>query len=250
MKPAVFLILFIISLGLTGPCVSVAADSVDNRLWAELLKAHVKNGRVDYDGFQQDEAKLDQYLAVLSATDPADLSYNHQFAFYINAYNAFTIKLILTRYPGINSIKEIRSFFSSPWSKKFISLNGFKVNLDHIEHDILRPRFKDPRMHFAINCAAKSCPPLLNEPYEGDTLESRLDEQTRRFINHPGNTFLKHDTLFVSRIFNWFQADFSGNPLSFIRRYANDDLKQALDDTAVTGDISIQYLYYDWTLNR
>jgi hypothetical protein len=250
MKPAVFFIFVIISMGLAGPDLSVAADSVDNRLWAELLKAHVQNGRVDYDGFKQDESKLDRYLAILSATDPGTLFHNHQFAFYINAYNAFTIKLILTRYPGINSIKEISSFFSNPWHKKFIPLNGFKVNLDHIEHDILRSRFKDPRMHFAINCAAKSCPPLLNKPYEGDTLESRLDEQTRRFINHPGNTFLKDGTLFISRIFKWFEADFSGKPLSFISRYADDALKQALDNTAATGEIPIQYLYYDWTLNR
>ncbi len=250
MKPAFFLILFILSTGWAGPDLSFAADFVDNRLWAELLQDHVKNGRVDYDGFKQDEAKLDQYLAILSATDPGTLSHNHQFAFYINAYNAFTIKLVLARYPGINSIKETGGFFSNPRSKKFIPLSGFKVNLDHIEHDILRPRFKDPRMHFAINCAAKSCPPLLNEPYEGDTLESLLDEQTRQFINHPKNTFLKDGTLFVSRIFKWFEGDFSDNPLGFIRRYADDALKQALDNTAATGEIDIQYLYYDWTLNR
>ncbi len=250
MKPVLFLLLLITSTVLTGPVCSVAADSVDNRLWADLLNDHVKNGRVDYDGFKQDEARLDRYLDILSRTDPGALSDNHQFAFYINAYNAFTIKLVLTRYPGINSIKEIRSFFSGPWSQKFIPLNGFTVSLDHIEHDILRNRFKDPRIHFAINCAARSCPPLLNEPYEGDTLETLLDEQTRRFINHPGNTFVKDGTLFVSRIFHWFEADFSGNPLRFIRRYADDPLKQALDKTSATGDIHIQYLYYDWTLNR
>ena len=237
-------------MGLAGPDLSVAADSVDNRLWAELLKDHVQNGRVDYDGFKRDEAELDRYLAILSARDPADLSHQHQFAFYINAYNAFTVKLILTRYPGINSIKEIGSFFSNPWSKKFIPLNGFKVSLDHIEHDILRNRFKDPRIHFAINCAARSCPPLSNTPYEGDTLETRLEEQTRQFINHVGKPFLKDNTLFVSRIFKWFEDDFSGNPLGFIRQYADNSLKQALENASAGGDIHLEYLPYDWTLNR
>ena len=249
MKSAV-LIFFALAAVLIHPVFSFSGGPVDNRLWAELLKDHVTGGRVDYDGFKQDEVKLDQYLAVLSATDPSALSYNHRFAFYINAYNAFTIKLILTRYPGINSIKEISSFFSNPWSRKFIPLNGFKVSLDHIENDILRTRFKDPRIHFAINCAARSCPSLSSIPYEGDTLETRLDEQTRQFINDPGNTFLKGNTLFVSRIFKWFEDDFSGNPLGFIRQHAEDPLKQALDKASARGSIDLEPLYYDWTLNR
>jgi hypothetical protein len=247
---SVIVICLALPMGWIFPVTATAEGPVDNRLWAQLLKAHVTDGRVDYDGFKQNEARLDQYLAILSATDPQTLSRRHQFAFYINAYNAFTVKLILTRYPGINSIKEISSFFSNPWSRKFIPLDGFKVSLDHIEHDILRSRFKDPRVHFAINCAAQSCPPLSSTPYEGSTLESRLDEQTRRFINDPGNTFLKGDTLFVSRIFKWFEDDFSGNPLGFIRQYADASLKQALDQASAKGDIRLEYLYYDWTLNR
>ena len=243
-------LLLILVCCLLFPGLSSGTPSVDNTIWAELLDKHVTEQGVDYDGFQQDEAKLDQYLAILSSIDPADLSRNHQFAFYINAYNAFTIKLILTRYPGINSIKEIGSFFSNPWSKKFISLNGFTVNLDHIEHDILRPRFKDARVHFAINCAAKSCPPLLNAPYEGSTLETRLEERTKQFINNPANTFLKGSTLFVSKIFKWFADDFSENPLRFIRQHARGRLKQDLEKAAENGEITLQYLHYDWTLNR
>ena len=232
------------------PGLSAGAPTVDNTIWAELLQRHVTDKRVDYDGFKQDEAELDQYLAILSSIDPTALSRNHQFAFYINAYNAFTIKLILTRYPGINSIKETGSFFSNPWSKKFIPLNGFTVNLDHIEHDILRPRFKDARVHFAINCAARSCPPLLNVPYEGSTLETQLDEQTKKFINTPANTFLKGSTLFVSRIFKWFAGDFSGSPLGFIRQHARGRLKKDLEKAAGSNEITLQYLHYDWTLNR
>ncbi len=227
---------------------AVVAGGVDNSIYKELLANHVKKSRVDYDGFKRDEAQLNKYLEILSATDPDTLSRNHKFAFYINAYNAFTIKLILSRYPEINSIKEIRSFFSSPWSKKFISLDGWTVSLDYIEHEVLRPKFKDPRIHFAINCAAKSCPPLLDRPYEGETIETRLDEQTRAFINTPRSTFVKDNTLFINKIFDWFSDDFSDNPLLFIRQYADEGLKADLD--AAGSAIKISYLHYNWNLNR
>ncbi|HCY87086.1 MAG TPA: DUF547 domain-containing protein [Desulfobacteraceae bacterium] len=227
---------------------SAIAGGVDNSIYKNLLDKHVKNGRVSYDGFKQDEALLDQYLAVLSAADPEHLTRNHRFAFYINAYNAFTIKLILSRYPDINSIKEIGSFFSGPWSKKFISLNGWTVSLDYIEHEVLRPKFKDPRIHFAINCAARSCPPLMGEPYEGEHIETQLDRQTRAFINNPRSTFVKDNTVFISKIFDWFEEDFNGNPLFFIRQYAGDRLKANLDTAG--PEPKIKYLYYDWSLNR
>lgn len=233
----------ILLLPLTG-----AAQGVDNSIYKALLENHVKNNRVSYDGFQRDQALLDQYLDILSAVDPDTLGRNHRFAFYMNAYNAFTIKLILTRYPEINSIKEIGSFFSGPWSKKFISLNGRNVSLDYIEHEVLRPVFKDPRVHFAINCAAKSCPPLFNRPFEGDRLETQLDRLTREFINDPKSTFVKDNTLFVSKIFDWFDEDFNDNPLHFVRQYAGERLKKDLD--AAGSDIRVSYLRYDWSLNR
>ena len=220
----------------------------DNRIYASLLKKHVTNKRVNYDGFKKDEKLLDEYLAVLNRTNPKLLSKKNQFAFYINAYNAFTIKLVLTKYPGINSIKEVGSFFSNPWSKKFILLQGKTVSLDHIEHEILRPRFKDPRVHFAINCASKSCPPLRDEPYEGDTLENQLNHQTSQFINDKKNTFVKEDTLFISKIFKWFEKDFSDNPLLFIQRYAHEELNKKIDSPG--RNLKINYLNYDWTLNR
>ena len=224
------------------------AAALDNSIYATLLLQHVKGNRVDYDGFKRDEALLDDYLAILSAADAKSLSQNQRFAFYINAYNAFTIKLILTKYPGINSIKEIGSFFSNPWSKKFISLGGKTVSLDHIEHDILRPSFKDPRIHFAINCASKGCPPLLNQPYEGERLEAQLNTMAKRFINDPKRTFLKENTLFVSKIFKWFEEDFKGGPLLFIRQYADDEFRAELD--AAGPGVKFTYLNYDWTLNR
>ena len=233
---------------LAGTAGATLAGGVDNSIYGELLAKHVRSGRVDYDGFKSDEALLDQYLSILSGTDPQSLTRNHQFAFYINAYNAFTIKLILTHYPEINSIKEIGSFFSGPWSKKFISLDGWNVSLDHIEHEVLRPRFKDPRIHFAINCAARSCPPILDRPYEGDRIEAQLDTQTRAFINNPKSTFVKDDKLFISKIFDWFEEDFNDNPLLFIRQYAGDRLRADLD--AAGPEVKIVYLHYNWSLNR
>jgi len=243
---------YILTLLLTALCLmspgTLLATGVDNSIYAQLLEKYVKKGRVDYEGFKQDQDLLDQYLAVLSGTDPDTLTRNHKFAFYINAYNAFTVKLILTRYPELNSIKELGSFFSNPWSKKFISLGGWTVSLDHIEHEVLRPEFKDPRVHFAINCAARSCPPLLNRPYEGETLEKQLDAQTREFINNKRSTFVKNNSLFISKIFDWFDEDFNDNPLLFIRQYAGDRLRSELDKAG--PKVKISYLYYDWTLNR
>jgi len=245
--PANFILLFILVLTLTlSPSTAVA--EVDNSIYASLLKQHTKGGRVDYDGFKKDEARLDGYLSILSKTDVDKLSRNTRFAFYINLYNASTIKLILTRYPGINSIKEIGSFFSNPWSKKFIPLKGRTVSLDHIEHDILRPIFKDPRIHFAINCASKGCPPLLKQPYEGNTLEAQLDTVTRAFINDSKRIFLKGSTLFVSKIFKWFEDDFNGSTLLFIRQYADDQFLAELE--AASSGVKLTYLDYDWTLNR
>ncbi len=246
-KSAIYICcLFILFLFFTG--LSLARADVDNRIYATLLKKHVTNEHVNYDGFQKDEKLLDDYLAILGHVNVNSLSKKGQFAFYINVYNAFTIKLILTKYPGINSIKEIGSFFTNPWNIKFISLQGKTVTLDHIEHKILRPRFKDPRVHFAINCASKSCPPLLDEPYDEKNLENQLNNQTRKFINDKRNTFLKKNTLFISKIFKWFQKDFADKPILFIRQHASDELKEKLDSSE--GDVKISYLNYDWTLNR
>ena len=220
---------------------------VDNRIYATLLEQHVKKNRVDYEGFKRDEALLDSYLAILSSIDTNRLSHNEKFAFFINAYNAFTIKLILTKYPGINSIKEIGSFFSNPWSQKFISLNDHTVSLDYIEHEVLRPTFKDPRVHFAINCAAKGCPPLFNQPFDGKKLEAQLDERTAEFINDASAVYLKENTLYTCKIFSWFAEDFNDNPLIFIKKYARGDFKERL---AAGNSIKISYLPYDWALNR
>jgi hypothetical protein len=223
-----------------------ARAEVDYGLYAELLKAHVHEGVVSYAGFKADEARLDEYLARVGRIDPDQLPRAERFAYYINAYNAWTIKLILTGYPGVKSIKELGSLLQSPWKKPFVHINGRTLTLDEIEHSILRPEFKDPRVHFAINCASKGCPPLLDEPYRGAALDGQLDRVTTAFLNRPGNYRLQGDRLYVSSIFKWFGEDF-GDVLDFYTRFAQRDLKPAL--LAGRDRIRIDYLDYDWSLN-
>jgi len=243
-----FLTIPIVILATLFPALSaLAGPTVDNTIYARLLKAHVVDGKVDYAGFKHDEADLDRYLAQLEKVKPDRLDRAEQMAFYINAYNAWTIKLILSHYPGVKSIKDLGSLFQSPWKKKFVKINGKTTTLDHIEHGILRPVFKDPRVHFAVNCASKSCPPLQDKPFTGADLDRQLDAATIHFINDPHSNFIKGDKLYVSRIFKWFGEDFGGDILGFFRTYARDGLAEQM---AAAGDkLEVRYLGYDWSLN-
>jgi hypothetical protein len=223
-----------------------AANEVDNSIYADLLGRYVKAGAVDYKGLKTQEARLDAYLELLAEVDPDRLDRETRFAFYINAYNAWTLKLILAGYPGVASIKDLGSLFSSPWKKKIARINGKTLTLDQIEHDILRPTFKDARVHFAINCAALSCPPLRSEPYEASRLDAQLTEATVAFINREDRNFLKADTLYVSKIFKWFNEDFTPDVETFVRQHATGELKKGLD---AAKDLRVSYLDYDWSLN-
>jgi len=232
-------------MGLTAE--ALVAQGVDHSLYAGLLKKYVKDGVVNYQGFKNEESVLDQYLKVLEKVDSKVLSRSEQFAFYINAYNGWTIKLILSEYPGVKSIKELGSLFKSPWKKKISRIDGQIITLDDIEHNILRPRFKDPRVHFAVNCASKSCPPLRSEPYHGYDLDRQLNEMTMAFINDFENNRLEDHTLYVSSIFKWFAKDFNKDIIGFFFKYAKEDLKEQLE--AGKGKIKVEYLDYDWSLN-
>lgn len=224
-----------------------SGTTVDHSLFGELLKSHVKEGMVSYSTFKSDEADLDRYLSVLEKVNPDQLDRAEQMAFYINAYNAWTIKLILRNYPGVNSIKDLGSLFKSPWKKKIVKLNAKTITLDNIEHDILRPVFKDPRIHFAVNCASKSCPPLVGEPFTGAKLERQLEDAAISFINDPQSNFVKGDRLYVSRIFKWFGEDFDNDILGYFRTYARGGLAAQIADSGKT--LKIKYLDYDWSLN-
>jgi hypothetical protein len=224
-----------------------AAAVPDHGIFAELLAQYNHDGVVDYAGFKKEEARLDAYLDVLAGIDPDSLSRDERFAFYANAYNAWTIKLILTGYPGVESIKDLGSLFRSPWKKKFVRLGGEVISLDNIEHDILRPQFQDPRVHVAVNCASRGCPLLWHEPFVGSRLEEQLNAAARGFVNDSRFNRLEGDTLYVSRIFKWFGEDFNDDIIGFFEAYAEGELKTRLQ--ARWGSVEIEYLDYDWSLN-
>ncbi len=241
---------FLLSVILTFiPGLLTAADSI-HAPWSELLAKHVSDGKVNYTAFKQDEAQLDAYLETLDKTNPEDLAKNDQLAFYMNAYNAYTVKLILKNFADgkpVSSIKRLGGFFSGPWKIKFVNVGGKVFTLDNIEHDIIRPQFKEPRIHFAINCAAKSCPPLIDTAYEGDILDKQLDENTIAFINDPRSNYLEGSILYVSKIFDWFSEDFTEGTAAFVKQYATGELKAKLDEL---GDsVTVKHLDYDWSLN-
>lgn len=227
--------------------VSPAWTEPTHAIFEELLMKYNQNGWVDYAGFKKDEVRLDAYLMQLANIDPVSLSDEEQFAFYINAYNAWTIKLILSAYPGITSIKSLGSLFKSPWKKKIVKLQQGVVSLDHIEHEILRPKFQDPRVHFAINCASKGCPSLWPEPFVGSKLQTQLDAAAEQFINNTRYNRLKGDTLYVSRIFKWFRQDFNDDIIGYIEKYASPELREKIG--VRKPSLQVEYLDYDWSLN-
>lgn len=215
--------------------------------WDVLLRKHVRaDGLVDYKNFQKDTVELNKYLAVLSNNHPAsNWSRAEQMAFWINAYNAFTVKLVLQHYP-VTSIKDIKRgipFVNTVWDIKFIKIQNSTYDLNNIEHGILRKDFKDARIHAAVNCASYSCPKLRPEAYVAEKLESQLDDAMRQFINDPTRNRISSNKAELSSIFNWFGGDFKDDAGS-ITKYINKYARQPL---ASNG--KIVYLDYDWRLN-
>jgi len=223
------------------------AETYNHAPLDDILAAHVRGGGIDYDGLADDKAQLDAYLAPAADYSPGGLSRDEAMAFWINMYNAWTLKLILTKYPDLESIKELGSVFSSPWKKKFVKIGGKTLTLGEIEHKILRETYQDPRIHFAINCASRSCPPLLPEVYLAETLDAQLDEATRAFINNRDNTRIEGNKLFVSRLFKWYKDDFGGDIPAYINRYAEGPLKQAME--RAKEPFKVSFMAYDWSLN-
>lgn len=223
------------------------AESYNHAPFNDLLAAHVRGGGIDYDGLSADKATLDGYLAPAQHYSTEGLSRNEAMAFWINMYNAWTLDLILTKYPEVDSIKDLGSIFSSPWKKRFVKIGGKTLTLGEIEHEILREQFKDPRIHFAINCASRSCPPLLPEAYRAETLDAQLDGATQAFINNNANTLVDGNRLIVSRIFKWYKDDFESDIPGYIRKYASGSLEQAL--AKQHGSVDVDFMSYDWSLN-
>jgi hypothetical protein len=237
--------------------------------WTALLKKHVvllgggKGSQVRYAGMATDRAALKAYLDSLSAVSQSAFdafSKPQQQAFLMNAYNAFTVELILSKYPNLQSIRDLGSLLKKPWSIKNVPLLGDTVTLDNIEHDMLRKRgrYDDPRVHFAVNCASIGCPMLREEAFVADKLEVQLEEQTRRFMSDRSRNRYdsKGGKLELSKIFDWYGDDFklghkgiSSLP-AFAAKYAELLADSAADRDKVRGQqLSISFLDYDWKLN-
>lgn len=237
--------------------------------WTALLRKHVRllrNGQatqVRYAGFASDRSALKAYLDAVSAVPEAafkSFSAGRQQAFLINAYNAFTIELILERYPNLQSIRDLGALFSTPWKRKFVPLFGQRFSLDDIEHDMLRRRgrYDDPRVHFAVNCASIGCPALREEAFVAERLDAQLDEQALRFLSDRSRN--RYDSarkrLEVSKIFDWYGEDFrlghrgvTSLP-AYLGRFADQLADLPADrETIRIGGAQIVFLDYDWRLN-
>jgi len=221
---------------------------VSHQAWDLLLKKHVsQDGSVNYAGFLRDRKELQDYLDRLSANPPEERwTRNETMAFWINAYNAFTVKLVLDHYP-VHSIRYIRKgipFINSVWDMPFIQIGGEKMDLNHIEHGILRRQFREPRIHAAINSGSISCPVLRNEAFNPSRLGWQLDDAMRQFINDRQRNQLQGSTIRISKIFSWFSTDFriNGAPLTdYLNRYAR---------IPVPRRTKVEYLPFDWRLNE
>lgn len=216
---------------------------------------------VDYDCFLQRRPALSTYLDQLSAVSEPQFerwSRDARLAFLINAYNAWTVELILTAYPDVESIRDLGSFLRSPWKKAFIPLFGKEISLDDIEHGMIRKPgdYNEPRIHFAVNCASIGCPALRMEAFTGDKLEEQLEAQTRQFLGDRTRNRLNENTLEVTSLFKWYGDDFASgwrgahSVAAFLALYADalgltGRQKQALLDEK----LEIEYLDYDWSLN-
>ena len=245
-----------------------AEDSAMHPDYNEVLKQFVENGFVNYAGLKNNPGKLNQYLETLSRVPEEEFESwktNRQLAYLINLYNAAALKLIIKNYP-VESIKDTGGFFTGPFDQKFIRLFGNTVALDTIEHEIIRKKYDEPRIHFALVCAAKSCPQLRNEAYTAYRLDSQLNDQAKTFLSSRKGLRIDRSKkkVFLSSIFKWFGEDFLNKyipeseskfksfdkteraVLNFITHYLSSDDKKYLQ----SADYTIKYLNYNWSLNE
>ncbi len=204
-----------------------------------LLQKYVSEaGQVNYTGLKADKKELNAYCKLLAGNPVLDTwSKEEKMAYWINAYNAFTLKLIVDNYPT----KSIMNFDGGKtWDVRRIKLGNQKYSLNNIENDILRPQFKDPRIHFAVNCAAKGCPPLWNHAFTAENLEATLEARTKAFVNNPRYNEIHTNDVKISKIFEWYAADF-GDIKNFLNQHSKTWIKRSA---------SVVFMDYDWGLNE
>ncbi len=227
------------------------SNAPTHEIFDGLLKKYVSpNGKVDYKGFAKDSAQLGSYLTLLTKNPPNEKSWNknEQMAYWINAYNAFTIKLIVRYYP-IKSIKDIGTriqipFVNTPWDIKFILIGKEKLDLNNIEHIKLRKQFDDARIHMALVCASKSCPILLNQAYDAQLLDAQLNKQTTAFLSDTYRNKVTPETPQLNMIFDWYGMDFlknGGSVKDFVNKHSPIKIK---------AGAKISFINYDWGLNE
>ena len=253
-----------VAAGLLFVCAVANAFDHTHKAWTEMLEAHVvlvdggRSSRVDYTGFADDRPELKAYLGVLSAVplrEYMEWTRPQRLAFLLNAYNAFTVEKVLTRYPDLHSIRDFGRVFGNPFKDRFFTLLGRPANLDGIEHEMIRApgAFDDPRIHFALNCASVGCPMLREEAYVAHRLDRQLDEQTMRFLSDRSRNRWRDGGLEISRIFDWYGGDFearSGSVAAFLARFAAILADRPADQSEIRqGTGRLRFLDYDWSLN-
>lgn len=213
-------------------------------VWNNLLQKHVdEHGWVDYTSFEKDKEQLNLYLTYLNNTKPDNSwSVNKTKAYWINAYNAYTVKTILEHAP-VKSILDIKENDKNAWEISFAKVGGKTYTLNHIEHEILRKEYDDPRVHVGVNCASISCPPLPNVAFTEKNIDALLTQGMKNFINQGDRNTITAKKLKLSKIFNWFQEDFTqqSDLITFINQYS---------DITINKDAKIVYKEYNWNLNK
>ena len=245
-----------------------AQADFDHGQWDQLLREHVRvqggglATQVDYSAMAADRAELKAYLAETAMVPRSNFdswSLADQLAFLINVYNASTVDVILEEYPDIDSIRDIGFFLSSAWNQEFANLFGEPVTLDEIEHEMIRGwgRYNEPRIHFAVNCAAIGCPALRGEAFVGDKLEMQLEDSTKKFLSDRSRNYFDNGRVYISSIFDWYEEDFEkgwggvDSVAEFLAGYATElGVDEAIADQLRTDDIRIRHLKYDWALNK
>lgn len=214
-------------------------EALSHEKFNALLLKHVDAaGNVNYKAFKKDETELNIYLNLLAENSPSNnWSKEAKLAYWINTYNAYTIKLILKNYPT-NSILDISN--GKPWDQKWIKVGTNTFSLNQIENEIIRPQFKEPRIHFALNCAAKSCPPLANKAFSESNLIQLLEDRTKAFVQNEKFNQINKSNITVSKIFEWYAEDF-GNLVEFLNKYSK---------VTINSNPKILFLDYDWRLNQ
>ncbi len=219
--------------------------------WERLLAESVRDGLVDYGSLSRHRDVLDRYLDRIAKAELFRLRPDHLKALLINAYNAYTAVAILG-HPGVASIRDI----DGVWSKTTHTVGGFEVTLDNIEHNLLRPYFKDPRIHVAVNCASQSCAPLPPWAFDGDRLDAQLDEWTRAFFANSKYARIEGGKLWLSSLLDWYGGDFTAMEArpradtlaGFVRLSAPPEIASFIDQKG--GNPEIAFLEYDWSLNQ